>query len=150
VRHCNLPKAEFQLESPERASSPGYCTAWGDCAAGAGTGGAQCLALLRSHIVVMGVFVIRSIGLLFDAWPRRRCATQARATVWTLIFIRCFWYKNFCFYSFEFFGEGFRIVFMQCSKHCFQNLHDFSGEFCMSIQAINVRNQFKGNKEIIR
>lgn len=24
-----------------------------------------------SHMVVMGVFVIRSIGLLFDAWPRR-------------------------------------------------------------------------------
>jgi len=39
---------------------------------------------LRSHIVVMGVFVIRSIGLLFDAWPRRRCATQARATLWSL------------------------------------------------------------------
>ena len=78
-------------------------------------------SFLHSHIVVMGVFVIRSIGLLFDAWPRRRCATQARATVWTLIFIRCFWYKNFCFYSFEFFREGFRIVFMQCSKHCFSD-----------------------------
>ena len=26
---------------------------------------------LRSHIVVLGVLVIRAIGLLRDAWPRR-------------------------------------------------------------------------------
>lgn len=71
MRHCNLPKTELQLESPERASSPGMALHGATVQQGL----EQVVLSLEPFaqpyrgVGIFAIFAIFAIGLLLNALP---------------------------------------------------------------------------------
>lgn len=70
MRHCNLPKTELQLESPERASSPGMALHGATVQQGLEQV-VLSLELFAQPYRGVAIFAIFAIGLLLNVRPCR-------------------------------------------------------------------------------